>query len=187
MYHQAAMTEPARPDNTPGPRQADELFQATYRELRQLAVGQLAHEQAGLTLTATALVHEAYLRLAGRDAPWNGRTHFLRAAARAMRHILVSHARGKNRLKRGGGRQRVDLDGLDLAVLPPDDQLLALEEALSALAAEDPLPAEVVELRYFAGADWPAVAEALDAPVDEVKRHWAYARAWLFDRLNPRG
>jgi RNA polymerase sigma factor (TIGR02999 family) len=173
------MTTPPRPS-------ADELFQAAYDELRRLASGQLAHEHAGLTLTATALVHEAYIRLARRDAAWQGRSHFLRSAARAMRHILVSHARGKNRLKRGGGRQRLDLDALDLGVPPPDDDLLALEEALTTLATEDPLPAEVVELRYFGGADWPAVAEALGGTTDDARKHWAYAKAWLFDRLRPR-
>jgi RNA polymerase sigma factor (TIGR02999 family) len=180
------MAEPEQPDATAKPRQANELFQAAYDELRQVAAGQLAREGVALTLTATALVHEAYLRLSRRAVPWQGRTHFLRAAARAMRHILVSHARGKNRLKRGGGPQRVDLDGLDLAVLPPDDDLLALDEALSALAAEDPLFTEVVELRYFAGADWAEVAETLGTSVEEVKRHWAYARAWLFDHIHPR-
>src|SRR5439155_16552057 len=121
-----------------------------------------------------------------RAAPWQGRTHFLRAAARAMRHILVSHARGKNRLKRGGGRQRLDLDGLDLAVTPPDDDLLALDDALTALAAENPVFTEVVELRYFAGADRADVAATLGISVDDPKPHWAYARAWPFDRIHPR-
>jgi RNA polymerase sigma factor (TIGR02999 family) len=180
------MTPPPQPSPT-HPRQADDLFRAAYDELRRLAAEQLARERAGLTLTATALVHEAYLRLARRADPWHDRGHFLRAAARAMRHILVSHARGKNRLKRGGGRHRVDLDGLDLAVLPPDDDLIALEEALEALAAEDVVPAGVVELRYFGGADWAEVADALGITADEAKAHWGYARAWLFDRLRPRG
>jgi RNA polymerase sigma factor (TIGR02999 family) len=164
----------------------DEFFQSAYEELRHLAAGQLAREGDPLTLTATALVHEAYLRLATRKAPWQGRTHFLRAAARAVRHILVSHARGKNRLKRGGGRVRVDLDGLDLAVLPPDDDLLDLDGAMSVLAAENPLFTEVVELRYFAGADWADVADTLGITVEESKQYWAYARAWMFDRIHPR-
>jgi len=180
------MTESAQSGGGSRSRQADEFFQATYNELRRLATGQLAREGAPLTLTATALVHEAYLRLARRGAAWKSRTHFLHAAARAMRNILVSHARGKNRLKRGGGRHRVNLEGLDLAVLPPDEDLLALDEALSALAAENPLFTTLVELRYFAGADWSEVADALGISVDEAKRHWSYARAWLFDRLHPR-
>src|SRR5262249_23346796 len=141
---------------SPGPRTADELFREVYEQLRGLAAGQLARELPGHTLTPTALVHEAYLRLAPRDRGWSGRTHFLRAAARAMRHILISHARTKKSLKRGGDWQRVDLDGLDLADPPSDDDLLALDEALMALAAEDARAAAVVELRYFGGADWDA-------------------------------
>src|SRR5262249_13319649 len=125
----------------PAPTTTDELFREVYDQLRGLAAGQIAREPAGHTLTPTALVHEAYLRLARRGGAWCDRKHFVHAAARAMRHILISHARAKKSLKRGGDRLRLDFDGLDLAAPPADDDLLALDEALTALADEDALAA----------------------------------------------
>jgi RNA polymerase sigma factor (TIGR02999 family) len=162
---------------------ADELFQAVYTELRRLAVGQLAEERPDHTLSPTDLVHEAYLGLAPRTEGWGGRTHFLCAAAQAMRHILVSHARSKGRLKRGGGWHRVDLDEAIPVAATANGEMIDLSDALSDLAAEDPDTAAVVELRYFAGAGWPEIAEATGQPVADVKELWAYAKAWLYDRL----
>jgi RNA polymerase sigma factor (TIGR02999 family) len=171
-------------DPTPSaPPPVGEMFAALYDDLRRVALGQLARDRAGHTLTATSLVNEAYVRLAGRGAGWRGRTHFLRSAAVAMRHILVSHARARNRLKRGGGRHRVELEELDLTQWPADDELLALDEALAALAADDPQAAGVVELRYFGGAGWDEVGEALGLSADAVRGQWAYAKAWLYHRL----
>ena len=161
---------------------ADELFQTVYTELRRLAAGQLADERPDHTLSPTDLVHEAYVGLASRAEGWGGRTHFLCAAAQAMRHILVSHARSKGRLKRGGGWHRVDLDEA-IAVANANGGMIDLSDALTGLAAEDPDSATVVELRYFAGAGWPEIAEALGHSVADVKELWAYAKAWLYDRL----
>jgi RNA polymerase sigma factor (TIGR02999 family) len=160
---------------------ADQLFQTVYAELRQLAAAHLAVERAGHTLTPTALVHEVYVRLAGGAAEWTGRTHFLCASAKAMRHILVSHARGRARLKRGGDWRRIDLEAADLAV--DAGGWLDLDDALEALAAEDPVAAAVIELRFFAGATWADVAAAIQESVDAAKDHWAYAKAWLSHRL----
>jgi RNA polymerase sigma factor (TIGR02999 family) len=164
-----------------------DLFGLVYDQLRRVAAVQLARVVAGETLTATVLVHEAFIRLSGTGASWQDRRHFLNAAAQAMRHILISHARQKNALKRGGSARRLELDELDLTVLPPDDDLLALDEALTALAACDPRGAEVVRLRYFAGATWADIASALGRSEDEVRTEWAFARAWLFARLNGDG
>ena len=182
-----AMQPLTRLDPPTRPQTADELFAEVYEQLRALAAGQLAREPPGHTLTPTALVHEAYVRLSNRSRGWCGRTHFLHAAARAMRNILISHAQGKKSLKRGGDRRRVDLDGLDLAAPPADDDLLALDEALGALAAEDPVAAAVVELRYFGGADWAEVAAALNVTADDARQEWCYARAWLHHRLRHGG
>jgi RNA polymerase sigma factor (TIGR02999 family) len=174
---QSADEAPAKP--------ADELFQAVYTELRRLAAGQLADERPDHTLSPTDLVHEAYLGLAPRTEQWGGRTHFLCAAAQAMRHILVSHARSKGRLKRGGGWHRVELDEDVLVAVAAGGGMIDLSDALTALAAEDPESAAVVELRYFAGAGWPEIAQAVGQPVADVKELWAYAKAWLFHRLAP--
>jgi RNA polymerase sigma factor (TIGR02999 family) len=179
------MHPPASIDPPPRELTAEALFMAVYEQLRELAAGQLAREVPGHTLTPTALVHEAYLRLSHRRHGWCGRTHFLHAAARAMRHILISHARAKKSLKRGGDRTRVDLDDLDLVAPPSDDDLLALDDALTALAAEDPTAAAVVELRYFGGADWAALAAALRLTPDDARQEWCYAKAWLLHRLRP--
>ena len=173
------------------PKAAAELLPLVYDELRKLAAARLADEKPGQTLQATALVHEAYLRLVGLapKQPWNGRGHFFGAAAEAMRRILIAAARRKGRLKRGGGgRARVDLD----AAQAPDpdcdpDDLLALDDALDALAREDPVKAEFVKLRYFAGLTLEEAAACQGVSLATAKRRWATARAWLFDALSPGG
>jgi RNA polymerase sigma factor (TIGR02999 family) len=163
------------------PHAAAQLLPLVYEELRTLAAQKLAQEKPGQTLQATALVHEAYLRLVGEPTaqPWNSRGHFFAAAAEAMRRILVESARRKGRARHGGGRRRVDLDLAALRAPEPDDDLLALDEALTRLAAADPAAARLVELRYFAGLTMPQAAEALGVPLRTAERNWAYARAWL--------
>ena len=163
------------------------LFELIYDQLRHVAAAQLAQLAVGGTLTATVLVHEAFIRLSATGATWQDRRHFLNAAAQAMRHFLISHARQKNALKRGGAARRLGLDELDLAAQPPDEDLVALDETLTALAASNPRGAEVVRLRYFAGAGWADIAGALDLSEDDVRAEWAFARAWLFARLNENG
>jgi RNA polymerase sigma factor (TIGR02999 family) len=161
------------------PRAAEQLLPLVYEELRKLAAQKLALEKPGQTLQATALVHEAYLRLVRDDGQrsFNDRSHFLAAAATAMRHILVDCARRRQTLKRGGGCQRHELDGL--AAPQPDPDLLALDDALQKLAVADPLKAKLVELRYFAGLTGDEAAQALGISPTTADRHWAYARAWL--------
>jgi RNA polymerase sigma factor (TIGR02999 family) len=159
-----------------------------YDELRRLAAQKMAHEAPGQTLQPTALVHEAWLRLAGGDRQhWNSRSHFLGAAAEAMRRILIDNARRKNRVRHGKGLTRVDLDGLDLAVTTSDEMLLRMDEALEKLAAEDKAKAELVKLRYFAGLSIPDAAQALGLSETTAKRQWAYTRAWLYDELTRDG
>jgi RNA polymerase sigma factor (TIGR02999 family) len=163
---------------------AAELLPLVYDELRRLAAWRLANEQPGQTLQATALVHEAYLRLVGEGDPhWNGRRHFFGAAAEAMRRILVENARRRKRLKRGGQMERVELDVLDLPSPMPDDELLALNEALDRLARVDPRAAELVKLCFFVGLTQEQVARNLNVSVGTVERTWAYARAWLFGEI----
>jgi RNA polymerase sigma factor (TIGR02999 family) len=161
---------------------AEQLLPLVYEELRKLAAQKLAHEKPGQTLQATALVHEAYLRLVGGDPgrPWSGRGHFFAAAAEAMRRILVENARRKGRIKHGGGRgrQHADLDALDAG--GPPQELLALHEALEQFALRDPLKAKLVELRFFAGLTLPQAAECLDISPSTADRAWRYARAWLY-------
>jgi RNA polymerase sigma factor (TIGR02999 family) len=161
------------------PSAAEALLPLVYEELRKLAAQKLAREKPGQTLQATALVHEAYLRLVDVEQRqrWDGRGHFFAAAAEAMRRILVEAARRRNRDKHGGGRQRVELP--DVPARDPDDRLLALDDALTRLAAEDPLAARVVELRHFTGAGHDAVALALGITVYAARQKWTYARAWL--------
>jgi len=165
------------------PDAAGQLWPLVYDELRRLAGAQMARERAGHTLDATALVHEAYLRLAGEaGAGFANRRHFFAAAARAMRHILVEHARGKGRRKRGGGqREHPDLDAL--AVGGPAEDLLALHDALDQLAAHDPVKAQLVELRFFAGLTLEQAAESLDVSPSTADRAWRYARAWLYTAM----
>jgi RNA polymerase sigma factor (TIGR02999 family) len=168
------------------PHAASELLPLVYQELRQLAAQQLAREQPGLTLDGTSLVHEAYVRLVGAnpDQPWSGRGHFFAAAAEAMRRILVERARRKCRLRHGGGRKRLPLKEANLADEKTDDRILAVDEALGRLAEEDEKVAEVVKLRYFAGLTTQETAEALGISVRTANRHWAYARAWLYQQLS---
>ena len=165
-----------------GDRQAAaHLLPLVYDELRKLAAARMAAESPGHTLDATALVHEAYLRLVG-DQQFDGRGHFFAAAAEAMRRILVDVARRKKAGKHGGGRRRVELPDLPAAVADPDD-LLALDDALTQLTTEDPVAARVVELRHFAGLGHEQVAESLKISVYTARQKWTYARAWLRDAL----
>ena len=171
------------------PAAAAQLLPLVYDELRRLAAQRLAHEAPGQTLEPTALVHEAYLRLVGSDpaAHWDGRGHFFAAAAEAMRRILIETARRKQRLRHGGGRQRLGLDQVDLRAPGTPEHLLALDEALGRLADEEPAAAEIVKLRYFAGLTIEQTATALGLSVRTANRHWAYARAWLYQQLGPAG
>lgn len=163
---------------------ADELLPLVYEELRKMAAARMAHEPPGQTLQPTALVHEAWLRLAdGQPQHWNSRNHFFMAAAEAMRRILVERARRKARLKRGGGQQRVPLEELDLAVNSDSETLLLVEEALERLAAQDPVKAELVSLRFFVGLSLAEAAPVLGVSEPTAKRYWAYARAWLFQEI----
>jgi len=167
-------------------RAIDELLPAVYQELRQLAAQKLSRERPGQTLQATALVHEAYLRLVGQEnQAWKGRTHFFAAAAEAMRRILIENARRKHRLKRGRDRQRVDLDQVDIGIEDASLDLLALDEALARLEAADKTKAELVKLHYFAGLTLEQAAELLGISQRTAKRYWAYARAWLYEQINP--
>jgi len=167
------------------PHAAEQLLPLVYDELRKLAAARLADEQPGQTLQPTALVHEAYLRLVGGEQPryWNGRGHFFAAAAEAMRRILVNRARDKGRLKRGGGRGRVDLEALSDPTAAPTDDLLDLDDALDRLAAAYPPCAELVKLRFFAGLTLDEAAAALGLTRRTADRQWAFARAWLADAL----
>lgn len=169
---------------------ADKLLPLVYDELRKLAAAKLAQEKPGQTLQATALVHEAYLRLNGAQhaANWDSRGHFFAAAAEAMRRILVDMARRKQSLKRAGGRGRVDLElAAALPVTESDSEnLLAVHEALTLLQDTHPRKAELVKLRFFAGLTLDEAAAALDVSVATAKKDWIYARAWLFDRLSTR-
>lgn len=163
---------------------ADELLPVIYEELRLLAARKLSHERPGQTLQATALVHEAYLRLVGNEPQtWQNRGHFFGAAAEAMRRILVESARRKRRLKHGGGRRRVELDEAVGSVDASGDDLIALDEALTKLAAEDREAFELVRLRYFAGLTLQQAAEVLGMARRSADRNWAYARAWLYDEM----
>lgn len=166
---------------------ADQLLPLVYDELRKLAAAKLTHEKPGQTLQATALVHEAYLRLVDVDeAPhWNSRGHFFAAAAEAMRRILVESARRKKRQKRGGDKNRVELVDAPAPSNTADDRLIALDVALTKLAQEDPIAAQVVELRHFAGLGHEEVAFALQITVYLARQKWTYAQAWLSNALDP--
>lgn len=167
------------------PKAAESLLPLVYDELRKLAAQRLAQEKPGQTLQATALVHDAYLRLVDIKEPerWQGRGHFFAAAAEAMRRILVDAARRKRRPKHGGDRQRVDEDEASEAIAPPVEDLLALDDALAKLAAEDKDSADLVKLRYFAGLSLSQAAESLGLPARTAGRRWAYARAWLGEEM----
>ena len=166
------------------PKAAEELLPLVYEELRKLATAKMAHQAPGQTLQATALVHEAYLRLTGglRDQ-WEDRAHFFRAATEAMRCILIENARRKSRWKRGGRLERVQLEGLELAADTPPDTLLVVQEALERLAAEDAPRAELVRLRFFIGLTNAEAAKVLGLSEPTVKRYWDYSRAWLLREI----
>jgi RNA polymerase sigma factor (TIGR02999 family) len=169
---------------------AEQLLPLVYDELRKLAAAKLADEKPGQTLQATALVHEAYLRLLGNepDAParesWDSRAHFFAAAAEAMRRILVDRARDKRRFKRGGGWKRLHLDEIDPAIEQSPDDMLALDDALSQLALEDPVCAQLVKLRLFTGLTLGEAADTLGISRRTADRYWAFARSWLYDALS---
>ncbi len=164
---------------------AEEILPLVYSELRRLAAQKLAQERPGQTLQATALVHEAWLRLstAGGPAGWRDRSHFFGAAAESMRRILVDRARQKACQRHGGHLLRLDLEQINLATEDSDDALLAMDEALERLGREEPIKAEIVKLRYFTGLNHFEIAEALGMTEPTVRRHWSYARAWLYADL----
>jgi RNA polymerase sigma factor (TIGR02999 family) len=173
------------------PHAAGQLLPLVYDELRKLATRKLTQERPGQTLTATALVHEAYLRLvnSNEDKHWDSRGHFFAAAAEAMRRILVDQARRKRSEKRGGSLHRVNLDAAATVAEPEEhaiEELLALDEALQQLANEDPVKARLVNLRYFAGLSLPEAALALGISATTAKRYWIYARSWLYGKLQDR-
>ena len=167
------------------PTAADQLLPLVYDELRKLAGAKLAHEKPGQTLQATALVHEAYLRLVNAETVqcWDSRGHFFSAAAEAMRRILVDNARRKLRAKHGGEWKRVNFDSMAEICVSTDEELLALDDALAKLAAEDDESAQIVKLKYFAGLTIPQIAELLGTTSRTVDRRWAYARSWLHQEL----
>ena len=171
------------------PEAAAQLLQLVYDDLRRLAAHRLAHETPGQTLEATALVHEAYLRLVGEapDRHWDGRAHFFAAAAEAMRRILVENARSKASLKRGGDRARGPLDAAELLAPEPREDVLALDMALTELAATDRAAADLVQMRYFGGLSIPDAARVLGVSPRTAARLWAFARAWLREKLADAG
>jgi len=161
-----------------------ELLPLVYDELRRLAGARMRQELAGHTLQPTALVHEAWLRMVGEsDRTWQNRAHFFAAAAECMRRILIESARRKSRLKRGGGQAKLNIDDLELADATPDDKILLIDEALGRLDREDPEKARVVVMKFFGGMTNQEVAEHLGVTERTVERHWAYARAWLFQSI----
>ncbi len=163
---------------------AKELLPLVYEELRRLAAFKMAHEPPGQTLQATALVHEAWLRLGGQEnQAWNGRSHFFGAAAEAMRRILIDNARRKRTLRHGGGQQRMDVQEMEIAAAVKDDDLLEVNAALERFAAQDKQKAELVKLRYFTGLTIDEAAEILGVSAPTAKRWWAYARAWLHKEI----
>jgi RNA polymerase sigma factor (TIGR02999 family) len=167
------------------PHAAEQLLPLVYNELRKLAAQKLAQEKPGQTLQATALVHEAYLRLVDVDQAqhWDSRGHFFAAAAEAMRRVLVDNARRRRTRRRGGDAKRRSLDGLEAAVPASNDELLAVDEALQRLHELAPARAELVKLRYFGGLTIPEAAQALGISLSTANRYWSYARAWLHEEL----
>ncbi len=166
------------------PCAAEQLLPLVYEELRRLAAARMAQEKPGQTLQATALVHEAWLRLAGAEPQrWDNLRHFFAAAAESMRRILVEKARRRLRIRHGGGLERVDLDEVEIPGGVREEQLVAVDEALAELEREDPKKAEVVKLRYFVGMTHREIAEVLGLSEATVERHWSFAKAWLFSRL----
>ncbi len=166
------------------PRAADQLLPLVYDELRKLAASKMSHEALGQTLQPTALVHEAWLRLVGKENPqWNSRGHFFGAAAEAMRRILIENARRKLARRHGGGQRRLDVDELEIAALATDEQMLAINDALERFASIDQPKADLVKLRYFAGLTIEQAAQTLGISEATAKRWWAYARAWLYSEV----
>ena len=163
----------------------EELLPIVYDELRKLAAARMAHEAPNHTLQATALVHDAYVRLvdSDRNQDWDSRGHFFSAAAEAMRRILIDRARKKATVKRGGGFRQIDLDSAELVSTAPPEAMLMIDEAINRLGVEEPLAAELVKLRYFAGLPIEDAANALDISTRSAYRHWTYARAWLCKEL----
>jgi len=173
--------EHARPGDE---RTAEELLPLVYEELRKLAAQKMMREAPGQTLQATALVHEAWLRLNGSENKnWDSRGHFFAAAAEAMRRILIERARAKNRLRRGSRAEHVPLEHVTVASDDPPDTVLAINEALDRLTARDPFKAEVVKMRYFVGLSQDEIAHALGVSVPTIRRHWSIARAWLYAEM----
>ncbi len=163
---------------------ADELLPLVYEELRRLAAQKMSREKPGQTLQATALVHEAYLRLVASEAQdWKSRTHFFSAAAEAMRRILIENARRKQRIKHGGGQQRIEIEQTELAIQEPSEDVIALDEALTKLAQKDPIATELIKLRYFTGLTLDHAGKILRIPPRTADRYWAYARAWLYREI----
>lgn len=163
---------------------AEELLPLVYEELRKLAAARMANESPNQTLQPTALVHEAWLRLTGNeDVKWQGRAHFFAAAAEAMRRILIDNARRKHALRHGGGKQRVDIEEVEIAAIAKDEELLDMNEALEKFVALDPQKAELVKLRYFVGLTIDESAQILGISVPTAKRWWAYSRAWLYRQI----
>ena len=167
------------------PSSASELMPLVYEELRRLAIARMSHEAPGRTLQATALVHEAYLRLTktGEAPRWDNRRHFFSAASESMRRILIDQARARQRQKRGGGMAHDELKESQISSPAPDEQMLAIDEALGRLAATDPEAAELVKMRYFTGMTLEEISEATSVSLSTVKRQWVYAKAWLRTEL----
>jgi len=166
-------------------RASEELLPLVYDELRQLAAARMAHEAAGQTLQPTALVHEAWLRLVTEgDRSWQNRVHFFRAAAQAMRRILVDRARHKSSIKCGGGQDRLNVEDLDLAEATPDDRILLIDDALARLEAEDPESARIITLKFFGGLTNKEVAKTLGVTERTIEREWAYAKACLYEMIH---
>jgi RNA polymerase sigma factor (TIGR02999 family) len=166
------------------PKAAEVLLPLVYEELRRLASAKMAHETPGQTLQPTALVHEAWLRLAGADQSWSGREHFFRAAAEAMRRILVDRARQRAAEKRGGNPHRTELSDSKIPDVQHDQQILAVDEALDQFARRDPVSAELVKLRYFVGMSMGEAAESLGLPLRTAERQWTFAKAWLRQQIS---
>jgi len=171
---------------TSGSMAADQLLPLVYQELRQLAAQKMARESPGQTLQATALVHEAWMRVGGEAQSWESRAHFIGAAAEAMRRILIDRARSKRAPMHGGGKERVDIGDVEIVVEVQDDELLEVHESLDSFAAHDPQKAELVKLRYFAGLTLEEAAGVLGISLAMAKRYWSYARAWLFREITRR-
>lgn len=183
------MPEPQTSDTSPQadnrPSTTEELLPLVYAELRRVAQNKISDEGGPQTLTATALVHEAFLRISNRkeEPRWENKHQFFVAAAEAMRRILIDRARAKLQIKRGGDLDRVEFDEVQVLTTAKNDDLLAVNEALELLEAEDPESAELVKLRYFAGMTWEEICEATGVPDRTIRRQWAYAKAWLQERI----